>query len=321
MSQTKNENPSSIGQLDQPYYDKDNDRVKAFFTKSVSEKEEIEKIIRSLREMQKETNSSRITARMIVNNGLITQKNYEASIPLSNSLSNYHLVYFGENTRKRKSRKKTIQEELRFVQKIKNNELERFKKLDQKLSDQGYSVELLDNPSEQNLKDIVELYAASYASYTYELTPENIRKLVNNNNNYVAVVKDKNKKIVSIGVAETENFLLELDRGRKQLFKFAELSDAATHPEHRSQGLYTSTSIKLHKMLTQNDFDLVYGEARSCNFGVNKACQNIGRQYCGTLEKHCVISGHKDIQEIGKYENLNVWALNHNQLNNLFGKR
>ena len=312
------EQPSSIGKLNKPFYDADNKRVKAFYTNSIESESQLEEMINDLRGMKEQHDADRITARFIVNDNVKREEGIEARIPLSNGLGNYSLIYFGENTPQRQSAEEILTQEKTYVNTIKDKPTVGIEEALRRPEQTGYTVEILENPSQKDLKDIIDVYSSSFDSYTYELNPENVEWLVTNPDNVVAVARDKNG-IVSIGVAETGETPLCIEGEGERTFKFSELSDAATHPDHRAKGLYTATSVLLHKELTERGFDLVYGEARACNYGVNKSCQKIGREYFGTLEKHCVISGHKDIPEQGEYENLNVWGMNNEQLQEHFG--
>lgn len=80
---------------------------------------------------------------------------------------------------------------------------------------------------------------------------------------------------------------------------YVEMTDFATHPEYRAQGL---ASYQLHKMedeMTKRGIKTAYTIARAVSYGMNKTFSKSGYTFSGTLINNTNISGH--------LESMNVW--------------
>ena len=303
---------SSIGKVGEPYVDEANKRVKWLCTDPVLTSKDLENKLEIFNKSFGIDNTTRITARLFVKKNLLGKigEYVEATIPLDGRFSDFSLVYLGRNTKDRLDSHYLCAAELEVARLIYKYEKsvdygQAVYSVTSKNGFDGRAARILDDI---NPLDVVDLYKNVYNGYTFDLNEDNVKKLLQNQSNVKAFIL-KDKKVVSIGVAE----LCEVSVGKKK-FTFAELSDAATHKEYQNSGLYIATSSLLMKYLSSMNVDLVYGEARAAHIGVNIACRRSGRQFYGVLQKHCVISGHKDFNEKGPYENLNVWALSGNSL-------
>jgi len=241
---------------------------------------------------------------MIVSNGVsIPDLQEEARIPLNKDWNGYEILYLVENSPKRMCPKEILQREDELIEYvIQNTSVDNDPR---RIEEGGYRVDILDSASEEDLKQILELYQETFTKYLFPMTLENVRKLITNTNARASVVRDSDGKIVSICVAETAR----IDTNLGSLY-ICELSDEATHPEHRRRGLNSACIQRLIEHLYEKDgIDLIFEEARAPHIGVNKVAAKLGFKYVGRLNKHCVIGGSKEIYENNSYENLNVWYL------------
>jgi len=315
----------SVGALWPARYDANNDRIKGFYDKIVYTGEEFLDVLKSIQPL-KSFHPTRITLRMIVKDPNIVVGD-EASIQLDGKWSGHELAYIGHNEpnrcqeetepdmkqiRREEDRIKDIADLKPFIQK--NKALERL------LSNSMEFEWLMKPAASADIDNLVRLYSSTFDDYTLPLDHNTISQLVNNPNNLVGVVRNATKEIISIGIAERVYAKIEA-KGEPLEFKFAELSDAATFPKYAGRGLYGAIAAKLMEQLAAENFDLAYGEARACIQGVNIVCKQSGREYAGRLKKHCQLSGKREVGEKGKYENLNVWVVTHDRLQQLYGDK
>ena len=310
---------SSVGMLNEYFIDENNDRVKGFFSEPILSKEILEDKLKDF-DSKFSHNVSRVTARFLINKDLletsrINMNNHiEAIIPLEGKFDNLSLVYIGRNNPDRYEDKETILEESIMAREIssKHKPMNYHSAID-RVKKQGYNVSIENSLSIADEERLVLVYNAAFDNkYLFDMNLENVQKLTRNKNNIKAIARNPNNVIVSIGIAEyTETNVNDIS------FRFAELSDAATHPDYGSKGIYTGTCAMLMLELARKNIDLVYGEARACHNWVNIACKTSGRNHYGMLHKHCKIGGVQTIHEKGPYENLNVWAIGSVSLNNL----
>ncbi len=298
---------SSIGKIGEPFVDTSNNRVKWFSLDPVKHKRTLDAIVFNFDSLFTKHGVSRVTARFFVANNLlddITRYN-EAFIPLDGDFNGFSLVYLGKNSQDRYEPEELVLREIARAREIeKGTTILPYNEAIARVREAGFRINTQEEFSEEELSNIADLYNNAFkGSYLFELNSANVRTLVCSPSNIKVVVKNDDR-IVSIGVAE----LTTVEVVGKE-FKFSELSDAATYPEYGKIGLYTGTCAMLMKELAVRNVNLVYGEARAAHHGVNVACRRSGRKYHGLLNKHCKISGEKDIPEIGPYENLNVWAI------------
>ncbi len=321
----------SIGALWPPGYDARNDRIKGFYLNTVSDWKQYSALLDTLFTLRDQHGASRITARCIVQNATeIAQCGVEARIPLDGGWLGHSLVYFGQNTSARYAPEKNEPPEIAAQEDtvVRETMLRMPAELEKevaKVRAKGFDVSVLGVSSTKDVTDITALYAEAYKDYTIPLDEKHVHELVSNKNNLVGIVREGfTGTIISIGIAERVYQHItgaNLPEG-KMMFKFAELSDAATNPnpQYEKKGLYTTIALFLMEKLAQEEFDLVYGEARACRIAVNHACRRTGRTYTGRLLKHCKLDGKREIAEEGPFENLNVWAITHDKLQKFFNR-
>ncbi len=312
----------SVGPMWPPQYEQGNDRVKGFYLSVVDDINEFVSLIDQLQQLQQSQNAGRVTARMIAKDGntYVDGEQLEARIPLGGRWQGHTLLYYGRNHPSRKEQKRIKEQEERIIKTI--GEFDETTTKDQAfrrvVNNHNMDLQILKNPTSSDIANIVELYASCYTEYTIPLDANGVKQLVTNPGNLVGVVRNRrNGKIASIGIAECNYKQINTISGNRE-FKFAEISDAATYSSEEGKGFYTGIEFFLLEQLAEKEFDLVYEEARACEPPINYACRRTGMNHYGWLEKHCVLNGRRQIQEVGKYENLNVWALTQTEIQKLF---
>lgn len=80
----------------------------------------------------------------------------------------------------------------------------------------------------------------------------------------------------------------------------AELTDCATHKEHRGKGLMTLIIRKLEEELIHRGYQCGFSMARAKSFGMNQVFYNLGYHFMGRLVNQCDI--------YGDYEDMNIWV-------------
>jgi beta-lysine N6-acetyltransferase len=80
----------------------------------------------------------------------------------------------------------------------------------------------------------------------------------------------------------------------------AELTDCATHPNHRKHGFMKVLLKQLEQDLVQNRIYHVYSIARALSYGMNSCFYQLGYTYSGRLVNNCYI--------FDKLEDMNVWV-------------
>jgi GNAT superfamily N-acetyltransferase len=212
-------------------------------------------------------------------------------------------VYLAENDPERMSPREILQQEDELIEAVlRNTSVDNNPR---RIEDEGYIVKILESASEGELRQMQRLLQKSFPRYLYEFTLDSVRDLVNNPSTRTSVARNSEGEIVSICVAETA--IIDTNRGNLYI---SELSEEATDPDHRRQGLNTACMRTLITHLYEEDMiDLIFEEARAPHIGVNRVAAKLGFKYAGRLHKHCVIGGTKEIPEYDSYENLNVWYL------------
>ena len=79
----------------------------------------------------------------------------------------------------------------------------------------------------------------------------------------------------------------------------AEMTDFATHPEHRGQGLASFLLARMETDMKDRQIATLYTIARAYSYGMNVTFAKNGYFYCGTLTNNTQISG--------SLESMNVW--------------
>ena len=79
----------------------------------------------------------------------------------------------------------------------------------------------------------------------------------------------------------------------------AEITDCATLPDYRGQGLLTYLIRFLEKEMDSRKIGCLYSLARAGSYGMNASLYNLGYSYSGRFINNCHIGG--------RYEDMNLW--------------
>jgi len=288
-------NPS-IGEIGRPYYDKENDRIKFFSTEVFESFEKIEQAVSEAYRLMQDHNATRINLRFL--SKLDYLFNVEAKISLNKGFSGINLYFIGINDYSRLSSEEILVQEDNIISRVKNKPLDL----------EGH-VDLPEKFELSNLKDycfndimqLERLYNEAFKTYTAELNSITIKEMLENSVVYGIRYKGA---VVSTVVAEIAN--IKLNDGRD--FRISELSEMATFREFRGKGLVSYATRALLKDISDK-VDLIYAEDRASHLPINRAFYKLGFDYAGRLNKQCILSGDRDVEEQGPYENLNVWYM------------
>ncbi len=141
--------------------------------------------------------------------------------------------------------------------------------------------------TKDDLLDLANLYDDVFLTYPYPINnPFFLRKMMNQGVIYGLVYQDN--QLVAAASAET---VAE--------YKNAEMTDFATRPEARGQGLASYILAELEEELKDRDYRSLYTIARAKVYGINKIFSQAGYEYTGTLVKNCNIAGG--------LEDMNLW--------------
>ncbi len=140
----------------------------------------------------------------------------------------------------------------------------------------------------EHSKALAGLYAKIFATYPFPVSnPAYIAHTMDHGVRYVTAWHSQN--LVAAAAAETDHHLQN-----------AELTDFATSPTYRNQGLAQHCLRQLEKYLKEEKYRCLYTMARRSSIGMNKSFQSCGYTYNGVLLKNCNIAG--------KFEDMNVWS-------------
>lgn len=147
---------------------------------------------------------------------------------------------------------------------------------------------IIRNVTNDDIPQMIELFKTVFKTYPSPVfNPSYLEEVIDTKTHFkVAVLNDK---IVSIASAEMDKENLN-----------AEITDCATYPEHRGQGLLTNLINHLEKDLIDMGFYSLYSLSRAINHGINIALKKHGYMYRGRHINNCNICG--------KYEDMNIWA-------------
>lgn len=134
---------------------------------------------------------------------------------------------------------------------------------------------------------MAELYRRVFASYPFPIhDPDYLRQTMANHVVYHGVWEGE--KLIALASAET-------DPGGQN----AEMTDFATDPDYRGQGLANHLLAALEEAAAERGILTAYTIARAYSFGMNITFAKSGYQYSGTLTHNTQISG--------ALESMNVW--------------
>lgn len=117
--------------------------------------------------------------------------------------------------------------------------------------------------------------------------PRYIKKVMDEETIFSLVTHDD--KIISIASADIND-----------KYNNAEITDCATLPEFRGNGLLTHIIAHLEDRLLERDVPNLFSLTRAQSIGMNHVIAKHGYEYRGTLVQNCDISGG--------YEDMNIWV-------------
>lgn len=333
--------PSSIGSVGEPVFDAHNNRVRGFYSSVVDNPYQIDSAMEKARRLMDKTGSSRISLRFVVETGSYPMRKYESnatglwlpasreyepaaeslhvkSLPLGNwrnragietipipirGWDGCGIVYLGENRTDRIEPDDVRQREIELVKESIKTASARDPF--HRAHSNGYRVELHHGiTNDKDVRKLHELYTSVYRDYVFPLTEDNVAELVQNPESITAFIRGRDNDIAAAAVAEIARIPIN---GKNLLV--CEISDEATHPNYRGNGLNQACVQSLVDELLKNkeELNLIYAEDRAVSRGVNQQSANLGWRFAGTLNRVGRIDADSDIKVEGPYEDLNVW--------------
>lgn len=305
---------ASIGMVGKPYYDKDNDRVKALIQILHTN---IRQVMATLLEIIRfSIQGTRISARVFVSPGVDVQElknlkvsykgitlELEAIVPVHTKGVAY-LAYYGWN---HESRLAQTMPNLIYVQdRLLKSITSRSPNGNCKPMDEfsrHLHVKRSMAFSDQDIQTICTLYKRTFNGYLVELTPDTITDMVRQN--HVALVRNSSGTIVAIGMAEFATLMVG-----NQAIILTEMSEMATDPEYHGKGFCTTLFRILMDSAREHGADIIYNESRANHGAILKVGWDTGFIPCGTMLLHCIISSKfQDVKQLSPYGDLVVMAL------------
>lgn len=131
------------------------------------------------------------------------------------------------------------------------------------------------------------MFKYSFASYPFPVfDADYLGKMMALNTAYYCV--RKNQRIVAVAAAEIE-----------RTARYAEITDFATVPDCRGQGLAASILHHMEQELRHQNIKTAFTIARAKSLAMNRVFHKSGYHYAGLLKNNTQISGN--------IENMTVW--------------
>ncbi len=144
------------------------------------------------------------------------------------------------------------------------------------------------NSIENDIPQMVKLFKTVFKTYPSPIFDQDyLKKIMNKKVLFKVALKDN--MIVSIASADMDKENLN-----------AEITDCATYPEYRGQGLLSNLAYMLEKELVERKFNTLYSLSRAINAGINISLGKLGYDYGGRLVNNCDICGG--------FEDMNIWV-------------
>ena len=146
----------------------------------------------------------------------------------------------------------------------------------------------LRHATKEDAEQLAELYQLVFETYPTPIhDPDFIRKCMDHDV-YFTVVTDGNR-IVSSASADVFTH-----------FQCAEITDCATHPEHRGNGLLSAIIYDLELRMKEMGIAHLFSLTRAVSTGMNMVISKLGFEYKGRLIQNSQISGD--------FEDMNIWV-------------
>ncbi len=306
--ETEERQVGSIGTPDIKY-DSLNNRVKGFagegddllVVENLPTARMLQDYVDVARDIAQQENATRITLRTITTEPELLQgirgAEIEAAIPFRYNGTELSMVYLGRNDPSRLTPGILFQEQSDTYQQL----IARDPRESRVQVSPEYVVERLEFPSARDVRDVITLMEEAYSRdgeviMWYIPTVEDVRVVLNNSTTYVARHLGN---IVSMCVAEQIS-----PRIFGEAVNIYEVSDCATFPEHRRQGLLQACAQRVLDDIS--GADIIYNESRVAHTPIIRAMRNLGFEGSGILRNHVRIGGDRDLPETSDIESLAV---------------
>ncbi len=152
---------------------------------------------------------------------------------------------------------------------------------------EGYNLVIAESP--RHFEDLAHLYTQVFKTYPFPIfDPEYLEKTARSHILYGIVYDDKGNAVAAASA--------EMDREHRN----AEMTDFATLPSQRGNGLAGILLDRLEDKARQEGISYFYTIARSRSFGMNRVFRLAGYQFTGKLKNNCSICG--------QLENMSIWC-------------
>ena len=335
FSDTPEKYVSSIGSTNWPPEMASFERKKGFYPEVIESSNYFNNLLSEFANLPFEE-ATRISARAIINQNtlgkIIDNPNkyiIETLIPLNGcgipQLEDCVLVYLGKNHLSRTPPSYIVKQQLDLAKQIFNNQSQQQR---QKIHDNQFSITLFD--SNNLTPEVFQQYCHLYSIFSWG--PHEIKEMLTASSNIIIYAQKKDSgQIVSSVLAEKGTITIERD-GQSINLSLVEITEAATLPSFRGNGLYQTVSDTLLDYLSQlsSPPNLVFGELNLNSPGVLKVAarqnrtpafytaEEFGLPHAWFLPQHVTINqgSQTDNQrpENYRYNNLMIAFLNQNSL-------
>lgn len=140
----------------------------------------------------------------------------------------------------------------------------------------------------EDAQKMAKLYGEVFETYPTPLDDPNFIKEMMNDHVYFTIVEHKDQLISACSA----DFF--------PLFNAAEMTDCATLPEHRGQGLLSQQFIHLENKMEQQGVQTLFSYSRAVSIGMNLINARHGFSFGGRMIQNSNISG--------RFEDMNIWV-------------
>lgn len=147
---------------------------------------------------------------------------------------------------------------------------------------------IMRSATEEDAQEMAKLYGEVFETYPTALDDPNFIKEMMNDHVYFTIV-EYNDKLISACSADLF-----------PKFNAAEMTDCATLPEHRGQGLLSQQFIHLEKKMERQGVQTLFSYSRAVSIGMNLINARHGFAFGGRMIQNSNISG--------RFEDMNIWV-------------
>lgn len=311
---------SSIGASIWPPIETNNERLKGIYPQVIETPEELEKFLKEFESLEFK-NATRISARAIISSNSLSLnldgiQYIETLIPLTDcgipQLHDCLLIYIGKNQPNRRTPSEILGFQYEQAYKIFFES-----QLLKKDVPVGFTITHLTEEEKINER-VLQMYYNLYSLFGW--SADEVVKMLKNPNNLLFTARNDKDEIVCSAIAE-QGKMSFFRNNEEVVLSLVEITEAATLPDYRGNGLYQALSDKILEFIAQHKKPhLIYGELNLDAPAVLKVAAKQGRipalltakQYqlskSWFLEQHVVIYQDQDLprSENYPYNNLMV---------------